>query len=200
MRPRVVVLSTGGTIASRHDAARDVVVSVATGEELLGALGPLAPDVEVVAKQFCNVGSFLLDLETPFALARRCGGILEDGSVTGVVVTHGTDTMEESAFLADLTVTSDKPVVFTGAQRNADEPNRDGPRTLADAIRLAASPQAWGLGSLILFEGEFHAARDATKTHASRVGTFASFEHGKPGGIDAGRVSDHGCRQRLGSS
>jgi L-asparaginase len=187
-RPRVVVLSTGGTIASRVDRTRDVVVSTDTGDELLARLGALAPDVEVAAEQFCNLGSFRMDLETAYALARRAATILADAAVAGVVVTHGTDTMEESAYLVDLISASDKPIVFTGAQRHADEPDGDGPRNLADAIRVAAAPQARGLGTLILFEQEFHAARDATKTHASRVGTFASAEHGKLGEVDAGRV------------
>ncbi|MBV8398082.1 MAG: asparaginase, partial [Acetobacteraceae bacterium] len=108
----------------------------------------------------------------------------------GVVVTHGTDTMEESAFLADLVVTSDKPVVFTGAQRHADERDTDGPRNLAEAIRLAASGLR-GLGAVILFDQEFHAARDATKTHAYRVGAFTSMEHGKVGEIDGDRILLH---------
>lgn len=185
----VVIVSTGGTIASRVDCGRDVVVSTATGSELLAQLGALAPaDVEVSAVEFCNLGSYRIDIETAHALAKRIEAVLANDAVAGVVVTHGTDTMEESAFLADLIVSSDKPVVFTGAQRHADEPDGDGPRNLADAIRVAAAPQARGLGALILFEQEFHAARDATKTHASRVGTFASAEHGKLGEVDDGRV------------
>ena len=108
-----------------------------------------------------------------------------------MVVTHGTDTMEESAFLADLLVESDKPVVFTGAQRSADEPDTDGPRNMAEAVRLAASPKAWGLGAVILFEGDFHAARDATKTHASRTDTFRSGEHGKLGEVDGTAIILH---------
>lgn len=188
-RRRVVVVSTGGTIASRVDRGRDVVVSTATGDELLARLGALAPaEVEVAAEQFCNLGSYRMDLDMAHALAKRADAILADDAVAGVVVTHGTDTMEESAYLADLTVASDKPVVFTGAQRHADEPDGDGPRNLADAIRVAVAPQARGLGTVVLFEQEFHAARDATKTHASRVGTFASAEHGKLGEVDAGRV------------
>lgn len=188
-RGRVVVVSTGGTIASRVDLARDVVVSTATGAELLAQLGGLAPlGVEVTTEQFCNVGSFRMDLATSYALAQRIGALLDDQRVEGVVVTHGTDTMEESAYLADLTVASDKPIVFTGAQRHADEPDGDGPRNLADAIRVAAAAETRGLGAMILFEQEFHAARDAMKMHASRVGTFASAEHGKLGEVDAGQV------------
>ena len=185
---KVVVVSTGGTIASKHDRQADALVSSASGEELLASLGALAPDLPVSTESFCNIGSFAMDLETSFRLARRLDAILADPDVAGVVVTHGTDTMEEAVFLADLVVTSDKPVVFTGAQRHAAEPDADGPRNLADAIRVAASPSARSLGAVIVFEGEIHAARDVTKIHAYRVGTFASAEHGKLGEVDAGRV------------
>jgi L-asparaginase len=98
--------------------------------------------------------------------------------------------MEESAFLADLVVAADKPIVFTGAQRQADEPDTDGPRNLANAIRLAAS-ELRGLGVAILFDQEFHAARDATKIHAYRVGAFNSAGHGSLGEIDGERIVLH---------
>ncbi len=186
--PKVVVVSTGGTIASRPDQAADALVSVASGEELIAALGTLAPDLPLSTEAFCNIGSFAMDIETSFQLARRLDVILADAQVAGVVVTHGTDTMEEAVFLADLAVRSDKPVVFTGAQRHAGEPDADGPRNLADAIRVASSPELRGMGAVIVFEGEIHAARDVTKMHASRVGTFASAEHGKLGEVDGGRV------------
>ncbi|WP_371821925.1 asparaginase [Skermanella sp. TT6] len=187
----VVVLSTGGTIASRYSAEHASVVSNVAGGELIASLGPLAPDVEVKTEEFANVGSYRIDLPMAFRLGRRIDAILAEPEVAGVVVTHGTDTMEESAWLADLAVRSDKPAVFTGAQLHADEPDSDGPRNLADAIRVAACDEARGLGALIVFGQEIHAARDATKTHASRLGTFASAEHGKLGEVDAGRVRLH---------
>jgi L-asparaginase len=99
--------------------------------------------------------------------------------------------MEESAFMADLVVASDKPIVYTGAQNLADDPDTDGLRNLTDAIRLVAAPQARGLGTLIAFDGEAHAARDATKRHASRVGAFFSGEHGKIGDVDGNDVVIH---------
>jgi L-asparaginase len=147
--------------------------------------------VDLVVDAFCNVGSFAIDLPLAFGLAKRVERHLADPGTTGVVVTHGTDTMEESAYLADLLVASNKPVVFTGAQRAADTHDPDGPRNIADAVRIAASPAAIGLGVMIAFEQEFHAARDVTKTHTSRVDTFASSEHGKLGEIDGERVSVH---------
>jgi L-asparaginase len=191
---KVVVLGTGGTIASRAHGVRGHVAA-ATGAELLDGIAArgFAPPagVTVTVEQFCNVNSFLFDLELALRLAHRAAAVLVDADAAGVVVTHGTDTMEESAFLADLVVDSDKPVVFTGAQRPADARDSDGPRNLADAIRVAAAPEARGLGALVLFEQEIHAARDVTKLHTARVGTFYSGEHGKLGEVDGGQVIVH---------
>ena len=189
---KVVILGTGGTIASRVDPRTGHAVAAATGAELVETMRvrghALPAGVELVVEQHCNVNSFRFDLELAFTIARRAGALLADPTIAGVVVTQGTDTMEESSYLADLVVASDKPVVFTGAQRHADEPDSDGPRNLAQAIRVAAAPAACGLGTVIVFEGEIHAARDATKLHASRVGTFWSGEHGKLGEIDGEAV------------
>lgn len=188
---KVCLITTGGTIASRRDAANDHVVASVAGEELRAGLHDPLEGIEIVIDEFCNIGSFCFDLPLAFSLAGRITEHLADPACDGVVVTHGTDTMEESVYMADLLVASDKPVVFTGAQRSADAADTDGPRNIGDAVRLAASPKAQGLGAMILFEQEFHAARDVTKTHASRVNTFASGEHGKLGEIDDEMVSVH---------
>jgi len=108
--------------------------------------------------------------------------------VAGVVVTHGTDTMEESVYLIDRLLASEKPVVLTGAQRGADEPDTDGPRNLRDAIRVASSAQAAGCGAMIVFAGEIHAAREARKVHTSAVRAFDSPGYGPIGTVDAGSV------------
>jgi L-asparaginase len=190
MTGKVVLISTGGTIASRFDARRDSVTSQVGGAELLDRL-PIPPDISVETDEFAKIGSFLFDLDLVFRLVARIKQHLADPLVSGVVVTQGTDTMEESAFMADLLIDSGKPVVFTGAQRHADEPDSDGPRNLSDSIRVANAPEARGLGTIIVFEQELHAARDATKVHASRVGTFSSGEHGKLGEVDGDRVVLH---------
>ncbi len=189
--PKVVVVSTGGTIASLPDAAADSLLPTVSAERLLASLGARAPDVPVATEAFCNIGSFAMDLQTSFELAKRLAAILADPEVSGVVVTHGTDTMEEAVFLSDLVVQSTKPVIFTGAQRHAGDADADGPRNLADSIAVAASPAMRGLGAAIVFDGEIHAARDVTKMHASRAGAFASLEHGKLGEVDAGQVIVH---------
>ena len=188
---KVFLLTTGGTIASKRDAASGHVTSSVGGAELRAVLHDPLEGIELAVEEFCNVGSFALDLPIAFDLVGRIREILEKPDCSGIVVAHGTDTMEESAYMADLLAGSDKPVVFTGAQHAFDEPDPDGPRNLTDSIRLAASGEARGLGALICFEQEFHAARDVTKSHASRVDTFVSYEHGKLGEIDGERIIVH---------
>ena len=106
------------------------------------------------------------------------------------MVTHGTDTMEETSYLADLLLDSDKPVVFTGAQRAHDDPQADGPLNLLNAIRVA-TPIARGLGAMVCFNGTIHAARDVTKTHTSAVETFQSPDRGPLGEVDGESVVIH---------
>ncbi|MGI3900784.1 MAG: asparaginase [Janthinobacterium lividum] len=185
----IVLITTGGTIASRYDRERGVTVATVGGDELRKSLHDTLDGIEITIDEFCNIGSFAFDLPLAYDLAMRINQHVQDAAVRGVVVTHGTDTMEESAYMADLLLRSDKPVVFTGAQRSADSPDTDGPRNIADSVRIAYAENARGLGAMIAFEQDFHAARDVTKTHASRVDTFASGEHGKLGEIDEGRVA-----------
>lgn len=191
MSRKVHLITTGGTIASRRDTSTGDVIAGLDGPSLRAMLHDPLPGIEIEVEEFCNLNSFAIDLAMAFALANRINEVLAAEDCEGVVVTHGTDTMEESAYLADLLLASDKPVVFTGAQRAADEPDSDGPRNLADSIRLAAAPAARGLGAVICFEQEFHAARDVSKTHTSRTDAFMSWEHGKLGQIDAGAICLH---------
>jgi L-asparaginase len=186
--PHVIILATGGTIASRFSPRDGAVIAGVSGEELVRGLSGFGSSVEITTEQFCNIGSFLFTLDLAFGIVRRVEELLQGVDVAGVVVTCGTDTMEEIAYLADLLIASDKPVVFTGAQRHADFPDTDGPRNLNAAILVAASEASKGLGALIVFEDEIHAARDATKVHTSRVGTFASAEHGKLGDVDGAQI------------
>jgi len=138
----VVVLATDGTIGSRFGAERGAVIAGVGGDELVRDLGHFSPTVDVVTEQFCNVGSFLFTLKLPLGIVKRVDRLLQDADVAGAVVTCGTDTMEEIAYLADLVVSSDKPTVFTGAQRHSGLPDSDGPRNLHSAILVAASKEA----------------------------------------------------------
>jgi L-asparaginase len=191
MKPKVVLIGTGGTIASRYDAAQGRVVASASADDLVAMLPGAASVAELEVDDFATVHSFGMTLGFALDLTRRINATLARPDVAGAVVTQGTDTMEETCYLADLLLEGDKPAVFTGAQRKADEPDADGPRNLADAIRVAASPAARGLGAVLCFNGRIHAGRDVTKVHASAVDTFQTFEVGALGEIDGDAVIIH---------
>lgn len=191
MKPKVVLLATGGTIASRYDPALGRTVASQRAEDLLEALPRVASVVDIEVENFATIPSFDMSVQFAFSLARRVGEVLARTDVAGVVVTHGTDTMEETSYLTDLLVESDKPAVFTGAQRAHDDPQSDGPFNLRNALRVAASPLAGGLGAVICFNGTIHAARDVTKVHASAVETFQSYERGALGMVDGDKVVIH---------
>ena len=188
MKPRVVLLATGGTIASRHDPALGRTVASQRAEALLAALPGRLDDVDVEIENLATMPSFDMTLDFAFALARRIAALCRQPDVSGVVVTHGTDTMEETSWLADLLLDGEAPAVFTGAQRAADDPQSDGPHNLLDALRVAGSPLARGIGAVVCFNGAIHAARDVTKVHTSAVETFQSYERGALGEVDGSRV------------
>lgn len=185
-KPKVVVLTTGGTIASKPVSSGGVVAAEG-GDELLSAV----PDIEEVAdarvEDLFKVGGYLMKPENMLEVARRIRALDDDPDIAGIVVTHGTDTMEETAYLTDLLYGGEKPVVFTGAQRNASEPDTDGPRNLRDAVRVAGSPAAGGLGSVIVMGGSIEGAREATKVHTTDLRAFAS-----PGYGPVGNITDEG--------
>jgi L-asparaginase len=191
MRPKVVLIGTGGTIASRFDPQLGRTVASQRGEDLLAQGPQLAEIAEIEVDDFATVPSFDMSAEFAFQLACRVNRQLARDDVAGVVVTHGTDTMEESCYLADLLLASDKPAVFTGAQRAHDDPNPDGPGNIIGAVRTAAAPEARALGAVICFADQIHAARDVTKVSASALATFQSYDKGALGAVDAGRVVIH---------
>jgi L-asparaginase len=191
MKPKIVLLATGGTIASRYDPKLGSTVASQRADELLRMLPQVADFAEIEVHDLATIPSYEMDLQFAFDLARRIKDVLGRPEVAGVVVTHGTDTMEETCYLTDLLLGSDKPAVFTGAQRAHDDPHSDGPLNLLNALRVAAAPSARGLGAMICFNGTIHAARDVTKVHASAVETFQSYEHGAVGQVDGAKVIIH---------
>jgi L-asparaginase len=184
---KVIVVSTGGTIGMRPDPATGKLVPAVSGEELVDMLGwQDGPPLEL--DDFAGVPSFDMHGDLALALSDRVRDHCRRGDVAGVVVTHGTDTMEESVYLVDRLLDSEKPAVFTGAQRAADEPDSDGPRNLRSAIRVALAPEARERGALIVFDGEVHAAREARKVHTTALRAFASPGYGALGHVDGERV------------
>ncbi|WP_067182280.1 asparaginase [Microtetraspora niveoalba] len=185
-RARVVVIATGGTIASSSEPG-GAAVARRTAAQLLGSAG--YGDVEVEGRDLLNLGSYLLGHHELRLIADAVAEEVARDEVTGVVVSHGTDTMEETAFLLDLVHDSDKPVVLTGAQRAADQPDSDGPRNLREAVAVAASPEARGCGALISFAGRIFAARGTRKHHTVAAEPFRTLDGGP-----IGRVGPAGVR------
>lgn len=171
---QVVVLATGGTIAATHDAQGAVVPTV-TGEELVDAVrGDIADHVEVEVRQIADLDSSAMTLSDTDEVLSAIENALGDAEVAGVVVTHGTDSMEESAMAADIFHTDPRPVVFTGAMKTFDDPDPDGPRNLADAINAAADPENREEGAFISFGGGLIPARGAYKQDTESPHGFAT--------------------------
>jgi L-asparaginase len=182
--PTVVVLSTGGTIASTQSEEEGGYTSNLTGEQLVAAVPGLDQVAHIEVQDVVNVGSTNMTPALWLEVSRRASVALTRPEVAGVLVTHGTDTMEETAYFLDLTVASEKPVIMVGAMRVASEWDADGPRNLLDAARVAVSPEAKGKGTFVVLNGEIHAAREVTKTHSLAVETFDTPEFGALGIVD----------------
>jgi L-asparaginase len=183
--PLVSVLATGGTIASRSGTGGAVAQD--SGNDLMAGLD-LPDDVEVRVRDVVRVGGFRMTLEHVHAVARAVAAELRDDGVAGVVITHGTDTIEETAFFLDVFHGDPRPVVVTGAQRAADAPDSDGPRNLADAVVAAGAPAARGLGVLVGFGGQLFPALGTRKAHTLAADTFANPAGGPLGWVHSGDV------------
>jgi L-asparaginase len=182
----VRVITTGGTIAMAHDETAGGAVPSLSGKDFVGLLPPGLAAVET--EEFCNLPSAHFTVDTIWGLRTRVQEVVNDDEIQGVVVTHGTDTMEETAYLLDLTVDTDKPIALTGAMRTVSEVGYEGIANLLAAIRVAASDSARCLGALVVMNQEVHAARHVTKTHTQSTDTFKSPGFGPLGRIDADRV------------
>jgi L-asparaginase len=181
-KKQIVVLTTGGTIAMRADPKSGGAVPSLNGADLTAALS--LDNIDLRVEEFSNLPSAHVTLDLLWQLSRRVASLLASDSVDGVVVTHGTDTLEESAYLCDISVNSPKPIVFTGAMRTASELGYEGLANIASAIHVAASVDARELGTLVVFNDEIHLAHDVTKTHTTALDTFHSPEFGAVGHID----------------
>src|SRR6187401_273628 len=180
--PRVRLLATGGTISNR-DGGR------LTAEELVKLMPNVGRYTRPEYEQFANVASAQLTLDQWVALAKRVNQIFKDDpGVAGIVVTSGTDTLEELAYFLNLTVRSAKPVVVVGSMRNPSTLGYEGAANLLEGFRVAADPAAAGRGVMVVLNDEINAAREATKTDALRLNTFQTRGYGVLGVVDSDRV------------
>lgn len=191
MRKRIHILAMGGTIAGRagDSAATTGYQAGAMGiEELVAAVPQVKEIAEITGEQLAAIDSKDITAAEQLKLAGRVRDLLLKGDVDGIVVTHGTDTMEESAYLLGLLHFADKPVVFTGAMRPATALSADGPLNLLDAVRVAASDTARDRGVLVVLNNTIHSARFVTKISTTAVETFRSPFGGAVGAVNDGAV------------
>lgn len=181
--PRVHLFATGGTISNR-------VGGRLTVEELIASQPNLARFVRATGEQFANTSSSAMTLEQWLDLSRRINATFKaEGDLAGVVVTSGTDTLEELAYFLHLTVRDERPVVVVGSMRNPSTLGYEGAANLEDAFRAAADPLSRGLGTVVVLNDEINSAREVTKTDALSLDTFKSGRYGVLGVVDSSGVA-----------
>src|SRR5207247_2618974 len=180
--PRVRLVATGGTISNRTGGRL-------TAEELVKSMPGIERYAQAEYEQFTNLASSELTLDHWLGLSKRLNELFRtDAGLAGLVVTSGTDTLEELAYFLDLTVQSDKPVVVVGSMRNPSTVGYEGAANLLEAFRVAAAPAARNKGVLVVLNDEINSAREVTKTDALRLQTFQARGYGVLGVVDADRV------------
>jgi L-asparaginase len=183
---KLLLIHTGGTIAMAQNHSGHVLPNEINP---LDASLPKATDIaDITTRHFSNLPSPHITPEIMLRLAHFIGKELQDGSYDGVVITHGTDTLEETAYFLQLTIGAPIPIVLTGAMRSSNEVGSDGEFNLITALRVAVSKAAQDKGVLVVFNGEIHSAFNVTKTHTSSVDTFKSVHFGNLGMVTKDHV------------
>jgi L-asparaginase len=188
-QPHIIILATGGTIAGAAESGTQS--GYTSGAVTINAMVKAVPGIEKLAtvkgEQISNVGSQDMSFDILLKLAKRINELASQGDVDGFVVTHGTDTMEESAYFLNLTVKTDKPVVMVGSMRPSTALSADGPLNLYNAVAVAANPNAKGRGVLVVMNDQIQGARSLNKTSTTAVETFMSPMTGPVGIVSYGK-------------
>jgi L-asparaginase len=185
---KILIVFTGGTFSMKIDESTGGAVPSFSGSELLDIIPGARNSAEIKVNDF---GKYPGPHMTPELMLKLSGTIKEELSredYAGVIITHGTDTLEETAYLLDLTLKTDIPVVLTGSMKNSSEPDWDGPKNLMDAISICLNSNCRNIGVLVCLNGEINAASEVTKIYTDEVDTFSSLDFGSLGFVQNGRV------------
>lgn len=182
-KPTIYVLATGGTIAGQGASATSsgYKAGTITVDQLLSAVPSIKDIANIQAEQVANIGSQDMNTEVWLKLAKRVNELLSQSNVDGIVITHGTDTQEETAYFLNLTVKSNKPVVLVGSMRPSTAISADGPRNIFNAVACAVSPESVGKGVTVVMDDKILGADDLSKTNTLSVGTFENPNYGPLG-------------------
>ena len=185
---KIAVIFNGGTISMTVDENIQAAVPNLTGEEIMAKVTGIERFAKIESHNFSSLPSPHMTVEFMLALGKKVAELTNRDDIDGVVVTHGTDTLEETSFLVDLMLNTKKPVVFTGAMRSSSELGYDGPANLAASICTAVSEEAWGRGVLICFNGELNSAKEVTKANSMALNAFRTPNFGPIGIVDNNSV------------
>lgn len=189
-KPNITILATGGTIAGAGTSSTksEYSAGAVTVDKLLSAVPSINEMANIKGEQISNIGSQEMNNEVWLKLAKRVNELLKKDDVDGVVITHGTDTMEATSYFLDLTVKSKKPIVFVGAMRSGSSMSADGPMNIYNAVSVAVNKESYGKGVVVVMNDEIHSAREVTKVNTSAINAFASPNTGKIGTVYYGDV------------
>jgi L-asparaginase len=196
--PRIIILGTGGTIAGAGASAdrAGYTAGKIPIDDLIGSIPSIKKVANISGEQIASVGSQDMTVDIWKKLAIRINEIFKNNEADGIVITHGTDTQEETAYFLDLVVTSEKPVVLTGSMRASTAISADGPKNLYDAITIAANPKSKGRGVLVSFNEGIFDGRDVMKLSTTKTNAFGSPNTGPVGQAYDGRVEYYSTSTR----
>lgn len=185
---KIAVVFNGGTISMKVDERIKAAVPTLTGEEIMSMVTGIEEFADIESYSFSSLPSPHMTFKTMLELSKFTKELLDRNDIDGVVITHGTDTLEETAYLLDLTIKSEKPVVITGAMRSGSELGYDGPSNLAASICTAISDDAKKRGVLVCFNGELNSASEVTKANSMALNAFRTPNFGPIGIVDNNKV------------
>lgn len=184
----ILIVFTGGTFQMKIEEQSKSAIPFFTGEQLLGLIPEARALANISTFEFGNYPGPHMTPRLMFALSKKISEFICKDEIDGIIITHGTDTLEETAYFLDLTIKSVKPIVVIGAMKTSSEPDWDGPKNLLDAIHTINNDNSKNLGVLVCLNGEINAASEVTKTHTEDIETFHSLDFGSLGFVEKGRV------------
>jgi len=193
----IIIVFTGGTFSMKIDENTGGAIPHFHGNELLDMIPEAGARANISMYEFGMFPGPHMTPELMLQLSQKVKEFADSDDIDGVVVTHGTDTLEETAYFLDLTVNTSKPIVVIGAMKTSSEPDWDGPKNLLDAIRICNNENSKNMGVLVCLNGEINAASEVTKTHTEDVETFRSLDFGSLGFVENGRVIFNRLPQKL---
>jgi len=184
---KIKMISTCGMIAQRYSYSKREKIPTVSPLEVVKAVPELREMAEIEIEEFSNINASLMTPQKMYDLAVSAWKTLKDPEVAGVVIIYGTETIEEAAFLTELLIDSEKPIVMTGAQRNPSDPSADGPANLVDAVLVALDDESRNRGTLVVFNNKIFSAKEVSKVNSNGVDSLQS-PYGPVGTIQSGRV------------